>query len=542
MTTPLIWVILLFCVGAVGLFRRGILWRIRTSFIKRWEIYTFRGTSLNRVLLVRWDRLLLGRVVSLISSIVLIFRIEYIRTDPHPNRFTLTLLLFIIRILALIFGVDLITILLGWDGLGLTSFALVIFYQNETSLRAGLITALRNRIGDARLIITIGLIVPLGRFSAFYMGDLREFTAPLLILTRITKRAQIPFSAWLPAAIAAPTPVSALVHSSTLVTAGIYLLYRFFNLLPIEGLRSLKFLGRITIIISGIGASLEKDIKKVIALSTLRQLGVIVISLGCNLPLLAYFHLLRHALFKALLFLRVGVFIHSMFGGQDFRLGGCRNVPLTTRILLICNISLRGIPFLSGFYSKDLILEVIILSRWNLLTTLLIILGVGLTFLYSLRLTLHVLRKETFSNLNIDHLELDKLIYWPLTSLSLGAVIGGRFLRWTTFEGNYTISLPLFWKLAALILIGLVLFLLALNPKESQPFFSPPLYFNNSIWFIPLLFNGWPLLGLSKRKAFISLSDRGWSQQLGPSGLYTLLIWKCLISFRNIMLKPLREI
>lgn len=183
-----------------------------------------------------------------------------------------------------IFVPNLVAILLGWDGLGLVSFLLVVYYQNYKSLRAGIITVLINRVGDVMILLRIGLISCEGIWSIVYFVYDQELSIVVLfiLIAGITKSAQIPFSSWLPAAIAAPTPVSALVHSSTLVTAGVFLLIRFYSYLeqatwfkPL-----LLIIATITMLMAGMAANLENDLKKVIALSTLRQLGVIMASLG----------------------------------------------------------------------------------------------------------------------------------------------------------------------------------------------------------------------------------------------------------------------
>ena len=215
-----------------------------------------------------------------------------------------------------------IFLLLGWDGLGLSSYLLVIYFINDNSLRSGIITALSNRVGDALLIIAIIIAYPFLNFSLFTVLPFTTIALALtLTIASFTKRAQIPFSAWLPAAIAAPTPVSALVHSSTLVTAGIFLVFRFFNSIstfsfffPIT-----FYFGVITCLIASLAAFFESDLKKIIALSTLRQLGVIIIRMGLNQPYLAFFHLLTHALFKALLFICAGTIIHRSLRSQDIR-------------------------------------------------------------------------------------------------------------------------------------------------------------------------------------------------------------------------------
>jgi NADH-ubiquinone oxidoreductase chain 5 len=216
----------------------------------------------------------------------------------------------------------------------------------------------------------------------------------LIVIAACTKRAQIPFSAWLPAAIAAPTPVSALVHSSTLVTAGIYLLIRFNQPLLVTGInKPLMIISVITMLIAGIGANVEIDIKKIIALSTLSQLGLIIISISLGMPKLAYFHILSHALFKALLFICAGNIIHSRENNQDLRKMGaiCAQMPLTCVCLNTANLALCGIPFIAGFYSKDIVLETIILNETNHLSLIIAFIATALTLTYSIRLRCYCL-------------------------------------------------------------------------------------------------------------------------------------------------------
>jgi len=269
--------------------------------------------------------------------------------------------LFVVSIILIIFSPNIVRILLGWDGLGLVSYCLVIYYQNMKSLNAGLLTILSNRVGDIAILLSIAWIFNYGGWNiliieSMYKGEI-VLLSGLVILAALTKSAQIPFSAWLPAAIAAPTPISALVHSSTLVTAGVYLIVRFSEILGVN--RVLYFLSVTTIFMSGLGANFEIDLKKIIALSTLSQLGVMMIALSLGFLELAYFHLLMHALFKSLLFLCAGVCIHGFEDKQDIRvLGGViERAPLTTFYFLGCSLALCGFPFMSGFYSKDTILE-----------------------------------------------------------------------------------------------------------------------------------------------------------------------------------------
>jgi len=195
--------------------------------------------------------------------------IEYIINDKFINRFIYLIIIFIFSIIILIIRPNLIRILLGWDGLGLVSYCLVIYFQNIKSYNAGILTALSNRIGDVAILLAIRWILNYGRWNyIFYIEIIKndyfiKIIIILIILAALTKRAQIPFSSWLPAAISAPTPVSALVHSSTLVTAGIYLLIRFNILFEKSLIRRILFLlGCLTILIAGISANFEFDLKK----------------------------------------------------------------------------------------------------------------------------------------------------------------------------------------------------------------------------------------------------------------------------------------
>ena len=338
------------------------------------EIFNFNSCDFILNFIFDWIGLLFISFVIFISSIVIFYSWEYINNDKNKTRFIYLVFLFIISIIFLIISPNLISILIGWDGLGLISYCLVIYFQNYKSFNAGILTALSNRIGDVALLISIAWIINIGRWRFyFYLQfiNLHCFFIFIVILAAITKRAQIPFSSWLPAAIAAPTPVSALVHSSTLVTAGVYLLIRFNNYLFLNNnfITILLFFGCLTIFISGLRANYEIDLKKIIALSTLSQLGLIIRTLSIGLVKFAFFHLLTHALFKSLLFLCAGIFIHRIINFQDIRFsGGFNNQIILTLIYFnISRLALCGIPFLSGFYSKDLILELILISNLNLI-------------------------------------------------------------------------------------------------------------------------------------------------------------------------------
>ena len=492
-----------------------------------WEIFNHNSCNFTLNFLFDWIRLLFIAFVLFISSVVIFYRASYILSDKFKIRFIFLVFLFILSIIFLIISPNLISILLGWDGLGLVSFCLVIYFQNFKSYNAGILTVFSNRIGDVALLISIAWIIRLGSWRFyFYLNfmKLNYIFIFIIILAAITKRAQIPFSSWLPAAIAAPTPVSALVHSSTLVTAGVYLLIRFnFYLINFKELKIFFLLIRIlTIFIAGLGANYETDLKKIIALSTLSQLGLIIGILFLGFEKLAFFHLLTHALFKALLFLCAGIFIHRIINFQDVRTsGGFNNQIILTYIYFnISRIALCGIPFLAGFYSKDLILEIILLNNVNLLIIFFFFFSTGLTVIYSFRLI-----KMRFENyLGFSILCLDEVFYilFPSRLLIFISIVGGSFLMWLIFPFLNLIILSFFLKILIVLicLLGALFGYFLFNIKKifSFIFFNLSLYFKFIfifIWFLTFIFcrflNFYFLKFINKYKLNL---DLGWLEFL----------------------------
>lgn len=475
-------------------------------------------------------------LVLFISSLVILYRKEYMLEDKFINRFIMLVLIFVFSIIILIISPNLIRILLGWDGLGLVSYCLVIYFQNEKSFNAGILTALSNRIGDVAFLLAIAWILNYGSWNYIYYIDLinndycMKIIGVLIILAAITKRAQIPFSSWLPAAIAAPTPVSALVHSSTLVTAGVYLLIRF-NLLLINNSLGifLLLISGLTMFIAGLGANFEFDLKKIIALSTLSQLGLIIRILAIGLPKLAFFHLLTHAMFKALLFICAGAIIHNIKNSQDIRfIGGLiYHMPLTVSCLNVANLALCGMPFLAGFYSKDIILEIVLLRNLNFFSFFLYFFSTGLTVCYSFRLVYFSLTGDF--NRNSLH-PLNDEAYTMIISiivLLILAIIGGSLLSWAIFSSLSIICLPLYYKNLTLLvcLIGGFIGYLISNISLFFNYWSLvnyiPSYFIGSMWFIPFISTlgiiKFPLvMGINVLKSF----DQGWREIIGGQILY----------------------
>lgn len=457
-----------------------------------WILFNFNSLNMEVVVLLDWVRCLFVRVVMLISSIVILYRIIYIESDKNINRFIRLLNLFIFSMILMIVSPNLIRILFGWDGLGLRSYCLVIYYQNYISFNSGMVTVLSNRLGDIGLLISIGLVFVYGRWGINFLLDYRgELIMFIILIAGLTKRAQMPFSVWLPIAIAAPTPVSALVHSSTLVTAGVYLLFRFNGLLIRFEIRKilLLYISVFTIFMAGLMANFEIDLKKIIALSTLRQLGLIIITLRLGLKFLSFYHLLTHAVFKSLLFICAGIIIHFIDNNQDIRFYGKLNefIPFTIVRFYTSRLALIGFPFLAGFYSKDLIMERIYMINLNLFIISLIILSIILTVSYSLRLIYYVFFRE-FKWVRLYEIKESGLMSVSMIILLLLRIFGGSIFFWICFFDNYFIYIHLRLKLLVLIfmLIG-VLFINLLYIKNLIQIYVLVYYFR-SMWMLNFIY------------------------------------------------------
>nr|ABJ55884.1 NADH dehydrogenase subunit 5 [Smaragdinella calyculata] len=390
-----------------------------------------------------------GMVVTLIAGSVFTFAHKYMEEDHFSDRFLWILMAFVISMNLLTWSGSLLFLLLGWDGLGITSFALIIYYQSYESLTAGYQTLMVNRVGDALIVLSTFLFVMNHQFSYFSLDGMGLCMSLILLLSfaALTKSAQYPFSSWLPAAMAAPTPVSALVHSSTLVTAGIFLIIRLScNIDLDESCKTvLIFVGAFTCLLGGWAATYENDLKKIIALSTLSQLGVMVFSLGLGLSNLALFHLYTHALFKALLFLAAGQMLMASYGSQDIRLLGSvgLSMPFTVVMFNVSSLCLIGAPFLSAFYSKHLILEMMIMSSLNTVSFLVMMVATMFTAKYVIRsLKCISWSKPIFPILAVQS---NFFTTFPVILLSLGGITAGKFFSLLELNNLEACSISSFW-------------------------------------------------------------------------------------------------
>nr|URH16730.1 NADH dehydrogenase subunit 5 [Dentispicotermes sp. n. 2 SH-2021a] len=503
-----------------------------------WNIITLNGSSIIMTFLFDWMSLLFMGFVFIISSLVILYSDDYMFGDLNIVRFILLVLMFVVSMMFLIISPNIISILLGWDGLGLVSYLLVIYYQNVKSYGAGMLTVLSNRIGDVALLMVIAWMINFGSWSFIYYLEFMSgsfemaLISFLVVLAAMTSSAQIPFSPWLPAAMAAPTPVSALVHSSTLVTAGVYLLIRFSPVFGSWLNTVLLLISGLTMFMAGLGANFEFDLKSIIALSTLSQLGLMIMTISLGLSGLAFFHLLTHALFKALLFMCAGGVIHSMGDSQDIRFMGGLSIymPFTSSSLMVSNFALCGMPFLAGFYSKDFILEMFSMSYVNMFGFFLLFVSTGLTVCYSFRLFYFVLCGDFNFVSSYSMVETNYNMMFGMVGLLTMSIFGGGSLMWLICPTPSVICLPYylsFLTLFVLILGGWLGYAMA-TFVFSDKLFSMYLYkvssFAGSMWFMPFFSTygvSYGPLGLGYEAT--SVFDSGWMEYFGGQGMYWVL-------------------
>lgn len=369
-----------------------------------------------------------------IGTLIHIFSIGYMSEDEGKHRFFSYLNLFIASMLILVLGSNLPTLFIGWEGVGLCSYLLIGFwFDNPEYVKAAQKAFIMNRIGDIGIIFAI--ILSLFVFGStdflllkgtFETTEISCLIAFCLLFAATGKSAQLPLYTWLPDAMAGPTPVSALIHAATMVTAGIYLVVKTFSLFIISPtlLLIMLALGSITAIIAGLLACVQSDIKKILAYSTVSQLGFIFIALGIGAPQLAMFHLLTHAFFKACLFLTAGSVIHGCHGEQEIgKLGGLyKKMPISFVCYLVATLAITGIYPTAGYFSKHAILESV-----NGYYSVLFLSGLSiLTGIYMFR-SLILVFFGTYKGEKEPH-ESGLLILFPILFLALLSLVGGYWL------------------------------------------------------------------------------------------------------------------
>nr|YP_009485485.1 NADH dehydrogenase subunit 5 [Melosira undulata]AVR57549.1 NADH dehydrogenase subunit 5 [Melosira undulata] len=559
-------------------------------------VYIKLGTWINSdILNIDWGFLfdsltaIMCCTVTFISFLVHLYSVEYMSHDPHLPRFMSYLSLFTFFMIILVTADNFVQMFVGWEGVGLCSYLLINFWftriqANKAAIKAMII----NRIGDFGLMLgiltifiyfkavdysTVFALVPLFYNTSMYFFNIQinvlTLIGILLFIGAIGKSAQLGLHTWLPDAMEGPTPVSALIHAATMVTAGVFLLARssiIFEYAPIT-LVIITFFGAATSFFAATTGLLQNDIKRVIAYSTCSQLGYMVFACGLSNYSIGIFHLVNHAFFKALLFLSAGAIIHAMSNEQDMRkMGGLKHkIPFAYSIMVIGSLSLTGFPFLTGFYSKDIILESAYGKYSNIshFSYLLGTLGAFLTAFYSARLLYLVFltKPNSYKIFFLNVKESSYFINFSLILLAIPSIFAGFFLKdiligvGTDFWGNSLFVLPenmnlidsefinIFYKLLPIFLsiiaifINLVLYTYYKNKLYVLKinFFGNSLYnFLNKKWYFDKIYNeiiAQTLLKFSYRISY-KIIDRGIIEILGPYGLGQLINKKAFYLYK----------
>ena len=462
------------------------------------------------------------------------FTSYYMRSDPKKNLFIKTLILFLLFMLILVSSKKLFVLFIGWEGVGIMSFVLISWWFTRSDAKSSAIQAIiYNRIGDTGIVIFMFITLvsyktwKIKRIIFLKNPRLMKIATIGIILAAAGKSAQFSLHPWLPAAMEGPTPVSALLHRSTMVVAGVFLLFRCSPIISESrwGLPIVSVLGSLTALFAARVALVQYDMKKIVAFSTTRQLGLMVLAIGIKVPELALFHICTHAFFKALLFLCSGRIIHRLKKEQDIRKIRKRGsiLPLTSRCIIIGRLALTGLPFLAGYYSKDLILEASQVSLANRIRILLGLIATLFTAIYRMRLIYYtaipVIKKKVIKPISEENINLQK----PLIRLTAGVFSSGWIASLCFFKKE-GIKVPVVKKITplAMLVVVTIYFFKATNGGEiKKNLLKKATNFISNRWFYTKILHSKNLSIFINQRigGVLRTLDQGWTSLIGAIGI-----------------------